>query len=175
MRINERRGFLTPYNRGSLWDFMSEVEKAFDEAWTSEKAPAVAETKFAPPVEVQETQDYFLLSLDLPGVSEKDIRIDMHDGRLSISGERRSEQKESSGQFRRVERSYGRFERAFQLPVQVQEDKVQARFENGVLEIMIPKSEQSKARTIQVETGKGGLFSRLMGKGDKATETKETH
>ncbi len=156
---------ITPYRRDSLFDFMSEVERAFDDLW-SQPQSAISRTPnqmFHPAVDLHETADSFLISLDLPGMDQKDIKVDVQKGRLTISGERRNEHMENEGMFKRVERSYGSFERSFQLPQNVDDDKVQARFENGVLEVLVPKIEAAKPRSIEVESSKGGLFSRLLG------------
>jgi HSP20 family protein len=172
---------ITPYQRrDSLWDFMSEVEKAFDQAWrTSDSTPVTREFKqtFAPAVDLHETSDYYLISVDLPGIDQKDIKIDVEDGRLTVSGERTREERKEDGMFKRYERSYGSFARSFQLPQNVNEDQIQARTENGVLEIMVPKAEKAKARSVQVEAGKGGLFSKLIGskKETKEAKTEEKH
>jgi len=165
---------LTPFTgRGSVWDFMSEMEKAFDDIWsdTAQARKSSPPTRqFIPPVDLRETNDFFLISVDVPGMSEKDVQIEVHDGRLTLKGERKFERKTEEQGFQRLERSYGHFERSFQLPKGVNEEKIQARCENGVLEVMIPKAEQAKPRSVSIETGKGNLFSRLMGKETQSTE-----
>lgn len=159
---------------GSIWDFMSDMERAFDDLWSepSMSRPLKFESAFRPPVDLEETDDCFLMSMDLPGMSEKDIQINVDNGRLSIRGERAREHKEDSGRYRRFERASGSFERSFMLPQQIDDAKIQARFENGVLEVLIPKSEVAKPRSVKIEAGKGGLFSRLM---SKSSEEEETH
>lgn len=166
---------ITPYrtNANSLWDFMSEVEKAFDQAWhTSDNSTAperqIFKQTFAPAVDLHETSENFLISIDVPGIDHKDIKIDVEKGRLTVSGERTREEKKDDGMFKRYERSYGTFTRSFQLPQNIDEEKIQARTENGVLEILVPKAEVAKPRSVQIENGKGGLFSKLIG-GDKKT------
>lgn len=166
---------LTTTKRESLWDFMSEMERAFDGLWepTREtKAMGKRIESFIPAVDLHETSEGYLVSADLPGMDQKDIKVDVHNGRLTIHGERSREEKSEEGQFRRYEKSYGRFERSFQLPQNVAEDKVQARFENGVLEVFVPKVEAAKPKSVEVEVGKGGLFSKLVG---QKTEKKENH
>ena len=155
---------------GSLWDFMSEFERAFDTARSDRSEIPL----FSPAVDVEESDNHYLISVDLPGVKEEDIKVDVHLGQLSISGKRhsRSRTERNGGQF--FERSFGEFRRSFTLPNEVDQDKVQARFENGVLEIFIPKAEKAQAKSIKVETGKGGLFSRLLGE-DKAKSSDAEH
>lgn len=159
---------LTPhFSRPSVWDFMSEFEKVFDDAWTQ---PLSSRGQLlAPKVDVKETSDYYLFSVDLPGVQKNDIKVDFHDGRLTIIGERRQEKVEDKDKWHRVEREYGRFERSFQMPPGVAEDKIQARQENGVLEILVPKLELKKPKSISIEGEGKGLFSRLLGSKEEAS------
>ena len=105
---------LTAYSPNSVWDFMSEVEKVFDDVWRS---PAInsksAVSAFIPAVDLREADDYYLIALDVPGIPQNDIKIDVQNSRLMISGERRQEERKEERKFRRVERVYGRFERTF--------------------------------------------------------------
>ena len=158
---------MTRRNQNSIWDFMSEVERIFDEAWKPEATVAAGNGRalqtFQPRVDVRETADNYLLAVDLPGLRKDQIKIDFSDGRLSITGERSAESKTEEEKYHRVERSYGRFERTFQLPNDVVGDKIQARFEDGVLEVLVPKAAPSKGRSIEIEGEKKGLFSRILG------------
>lgn len=162
--------------RPTIFEFMNEVERSFDDIWRSDRQPTRQSRTFTPAVDLRETQEFFLISLDLPGVAEKDIKVDVHEGRLTVSGERVREESTDDGMYSRFERSVGKFERSFQLPTNVNADKIQARFENGVLEVMIPKAEAAKPRQVSIETGKGGLFSRLLGQKDvQPNAKKESH
>lgn len=166
---------ITPYrNRESLWDFMSEVEKAFDEFWQPVPQRGMQLEAFTPAVDVQETKDNFLVSVDVPGIPQKDIKIDVHNGRLTVSGERSRETNKEDGMFKRYERSYGRFERSFSLPQGVNPDSIQARCEDGVLEILIPKVEAAKPKSIEINKDKGGLFSKLLNRGESRNEAPAT-
>lgn len=161
---------LTHYRQPDpVWDFMSEMQRAMDDFWTSAPSPSrTPQTTFTPAVDLHETSDFYLVSLDAPGVKPADVKINVEEGRLTISGERSREEHSDTSLFKRFERSYGSFERTFQLPKNVDEGKIQARFENGVLEVLIPKAELSKPRSIEISTEKGGLFSKLLGKTEKA-------
>lgn len=164
----------------SLWDFMNEFERAFDTAWSSpstseETQNKMALTTFNPLVDVDEGDDHYLISVDLPGVEEKDIKVDVHLGQLTISGERNYESKKERGESRFYERSFGKFQRSFSLPNEINADQIQARFENGVLEVFVPKAEKAQSKSVKVESGKGGLFSRLLGEGKEKSSTKEQH
>lgn len=161
--------------RPTIFEFMNEVERSFDDLWTKDRQLSRQSETFHPHVDLHESDGFFLVSLDLPGIPEKDIKINVQDGRLTVSGERTREEQKADGLYRRFERSFGKFERAFQLPTNVDAEKIQARFENGVLEIMIPKAETLKARQIKIETAKsGGMFSRLLGT-KTVDEKKDNH
>lgn len=168
---------LNVYRPNSVWDFMSEVERVFDDAWKSPeitprgRLPDRTAQTFHPAVDVHETPDFYMVSVDLPGIEQKDVKIDVQNGRLTVSGERSKVEHSKEGMFKRIERSYGRFERAFQLPQEVDENKIKAAFQNGVLEVLIPKVEVAKARTIPIESEKGGLFSRLLGNKTEGQKT----
>jgi HSP20 family protein len=164
---------LTNRRQDSLWDFMTDVEKAFDDFWRVSGTPTARASDeawevFTPAVDLHETKDFYLVSMDLPGVAEKDVKIDVQQGRLTVSGER-VRTKNEEGLFKRFERSYGRFERSFALPQDISQEGIQARFENGVLEILVPKAEVAKPRAIAINKSGGGLFSRALGQKDVGT------
>jgi HSP20 family protein len=142
---------MTTYGKGSVWDFMSEVEKALDDVWRSPQSRNEGVSGFTPAVDVHETDGAYLVSMDVPGIPQSAIKIDSQNGRLTVSGERSHAEKKDDKMFQRIERSFGRFERSFQLPKDVNEGKIQAHYENGVLEITLPKVELAKPRSIQIE------------------------
>jgi HSP20 family protein len=107
--------------------------------------------RYMPAVDVEENEKEYLLSLDLPGCSKDNVKIELHEGELIVSGERTEEHK---GKHKTKERYYGMFERRFSLPVGVKEDKVKATFDNGVLKITVEKPEETKAKLIPIGTGK---------------------
>ena len=105
---------------------------------------------WAPPVDIYETDDAFLLKADLPGFTKDDVTIEMQQNRLIIRGERKRETETKEDQYHRLERAYGRFERAFWLPTTVDAEKIQATFKDGVLELRLPKSEAAKPKRIAI-------------------------
>ena len=105
-------------------------------------------TLFAPPVDIDETAEAFVLRVDLPGVSPKDLKVTVLGDTLTIRGERKSETATNS---RRTERIHGTFERTFTLGATVSADRVHASYKDGVLEIHVPKAEAAKAREIDVK------------------------
>ncbi|MEK7404937.1 MAG: Hsp20/alpha crystallin family protein [Acidobacteriota bacterium] len=105
---------------------------------------------WTPAVDILETKDELVVKADLPDVELKDINIQIEDGALTLSGERKCERDEKSLGFHRVERSYGSFVRCFSLPESVDTEKVNADYKNGVLSVTLPKKEIAKPRSIKV-------------------------
>lgn len=105
---------------------------------------------WVPPVDVQETDESFVFTAELPGLSKDDVEITLEDNLLTLTGERKLEEKEEGKSYHRVERTYGSFSRSFSLPAQVESDNVAAKFESGLLRIEIPKAEQVKPRKIDI-------------------------
>ena len=117
------------------------------------------EATWVPAVDVKETDNELRLSFDLPGMKEEDISIEIQDNVLSVSGEREERREESREGFRRMERRFGRFARSFPLPAGVSEDKIQASYDNGVLEIRVPKPKDHEPRRVQIGAGRSGAKS----------------
>lgn len=101
-------------------------------------------------LDMSETENAFHVSAELPGVDEKDIDVSISAGALTIRGEKRSERKEEQGDVYRMERSYGKFERTLLLPGEVDEDRIEASFRRGVLDITLPKSEAAREQVKRV-------------------------
>ena len=110
----------------------------------------VSNRTWMPPVDIQETADAYRLVAELPGMTKEDINITLENNVLRLSGERKFEKDIKKDGYQRVERTYGTFARAFTLPSQVNHDKVEASFENGLLTISVPKAEQAKPRKITI-------------------------
>ncbi len=112
-------------------------------------------TGWIPPVDIRETENAFICTADLPGLTKDDIEVTVEDGVLSISGERSLENVDNeNSQMRRIERSYGSFRRSFTLPTGVDAGKVEAKFQDGVLNLTLPKAEAAKPRKIEVKPRK---------------------
>lgn len=106
---------------------------------------------WTPNTDMSENDEEYVLTADLPGMSKKEIEINLQDNRLTISGERKKEAKEEKGNFLREERFYGRFVRSFTLPAAILEDKVKATFKDGVLTVHVPKAEAKKPKTVAID------------------------
>lgn len=105
---------------------------------------------FVPSIDISETDDQFLISAELPGMKKEDIDISLENGRLSISGERSFEREQDGKKFHRVETKYGSFNRSFQLPDNVDENSINATYEDGLLNITIDKDEDKVKKKIEI-------------------------
>jgi HSP20 family protein len=110
---------------------------------------------WAPALDISERKDAYVVTVEVPGVNPDDLDITLEDGLLTIQGERQFTSESSEQQFHRVERRYGSFRRSITLPVQVKAEAIEASFENGVLEVVVPKAEEAKPKTITVRA-RGG-------------------
>jgi len=106
---------------------------------------------WAPAVDIQETDGEYVVKADLPAVKKEDVRVEVLDGVLSVSGERKQEKEEKGKRFHRVERAYGRFERRLALPTEVDPKKIAAEFKDGVLQVHLPKSPSAQPQSIDVK------------------------
>ena len=106
--------------------------------------------QWAPRVDIRETDDALLVQAELPGIDKKDVQLEVKDGVLTLSGERRYEKDVKEENVHRVERAYGSFSRSFSLPSNVDADKVDAKMKNGVLEVRLPKRESAKPKAISI-------------------------
>ena len=109
--------------------------------------------KMTPEVDVTEKEDRYLVKADLPGMKQEDIKVNLEDNVLTISGERKEEkdEKDEKKHYHYYERRYGSFARSFTLPNTVKTDEIKAKYEKGVLHIEIPKAEAKKPKEIKVE------------------------
>jgi HSP20 family protein len=114
-------------------------------------------SSWLPPVDVWETDDELVVAFDLPGSKEDEIAVELDDNVLTVSGERERTSEHSNDRFYRFERRFGAFSRSVTLPQGVQEDGIRANYANGVLEVRVPKPEESKPRRIQIGGGQGAI------------------
>jgi HSP20 family protein len=130
-------------------DTLSGVSRREDEALTA---------TWTPPVDVLERKDRILLTAELPGFSEDQIRLRFEEGVLTLEGERRFQKEADDARYHCVERSYGRFSRSFRLPTNVDEDAISATFVNGLLLIELPKRDEAPPKSIRIRTGSAPPF-----------------
>jgi len=108
---------------------------------------------WAPALDLREDNENFVAAIELPGLQKEDIEVSVHDGVLSVSGERRREKKDQESEAYRTERFYGRFHRTLSLPKPVQIEAVKATYKDGILSITLPKTEEAKPKQIEVSVG----------------------
>jgi HSP20 family protein len=109
--------------------------------------------RWIPAMDLVETEDHFVLKADLPGLSEGDVSLEVEDNVLTVSGERKAEHEDKREGYVRVERAYGAFRRSLTLPEGIDPEGVSASFDNGVLEVRIPKPEERKPRRVAIQVG----------------------
>lgn len=110
---------------------------------------------FIPPVDVYEDEHNVVLKLEVPGVNEQDLDIQLENNTLTVKGERKFEKEEKEENFHRIERRYGSFVRTFRLPNIVDSEKVEAHYDKGVLRISVAKKAEAKPKQIKVGVGNG--------------------
>jgi len=138
-----------------LQTLQSEMTRLFD-AFFGDGAPADrARSRWLPALDLLERENEYVLRVDLPGVRPEDVKVELEDGVLTISGERRAEHEERKEGAYRIERGYGRFVRSVTLPEGVDASKIAARLEDGVLEVHVPKPEDRKPQRIAIDVAKG--------------------
>jgi len=108
---------------------------------------------FAPPVDIEETSEAFVVRADLPGLTQNDVKVSIMGDVVSIRGERHASAPTNGGTVHRSERVAGTFERTFTLGTAVRSDKVEATFKDGVLEVRIPKAEEARVREVEIKVG----------------------
>ena len=113
----------------------------------------MAQGSWIPAVDIYETKDSIVLNVELPGVTKENISLEVKESTLTIKGEKKLEKDVKEENYHRMERSYGSFMRAFTLPSTMHQDKVKAKFRDGILEITIPKAEEAKPKQIKVDVG----------------------
>lgn len=145
-------------NRGSLGpfeDISHDMERMFDSLLGRTVGTMLRsnqQDKFVPSLDVAESKEAFEVSLDLPGVKPEQVKVEMHDGKLMISGERSSTSDTKDKNFHRVERSSGSFYRVISLPTDVDVEQIDARYEHGVLHITLPKVAKQQPKKIEIRT-----------------------
>ena len=103
-----------------------------------------------PAVDLYEKDDHYVIKAELPGIEKSDIKIDLKDRVLTLSGERTYEDEVKEESYYRKERSFGQFQRAFRLPAEVDSDKIRADFKDGLLRIEVPKPEKTKSKEVTI-------------------------
>jgi len=130
------------------------MRREMDRLWDSffERGPRAVETgEWYPSLDVAETKNDIVVKAEVPGMDQKDIDISLSDGVLTIKGEKKQEREEKDENYHLVERSYGNFARSIRLPSEVMTEKINASYKNGVLKILLPKSDEAKKKEIKIK------------------------
>lgn len=106
---------------------------------------------WAPLTDISENKDSFILDTDLPGVKKDDVKISYNNGQITISGERKYESEDEDEKHHRVERAFGKYYRSFNLPKEIQPDKISAEYKDGSLKVTVPKAEEAKPKEIEIQ------------------------
>jgi HSP20 family protein len=147
-----------PLSRWSPWKELEEMEKRLSTIFgrppiptDGEKKEAISVTEWSPLVDITEDDKEYVVKAEIPEMKKEDIKINVHDDVLTVSGERKYEKEEKGKKFHRVERAYGSFMRSFTLPEDADGSKVNAEYKDGMLKVHLPKCEQAKKKAIEVK------------------------
>ena len=133
-----------------LHTMQNEMNRLFNTFFDSPSPSNGGLRRWMPAMDLVESGDHFVLRADLPGLSESDVKIEVEDNVLTVSGERKAEETHRSDGFYRVERAFGGFSRSMSLPKSVDAEGISADFDKGVLEVRIPKPEQQKPHRVEI-------------------------
>ena len=147
-----------PLSRWSPWKELEEMEKRLSTIFgrppiptDGEKKEAISVTEWSPLVDITEDDKEYVVKAEIPEMKKEDIKINVHDDVLTVSGDRKYEKEEKGKKFHRVERAYGSFMRSFTLPEDADGSKVSAEYKDGMLKVHLPKCEQAKKKAIEVK------------------------
>ncbi len=142
-----------PRNRFGL--LSNEMDRVFTEIFNGFNGGSMVESEagWVPRADVHETPESFIVHLDVPGVDKNDVKVQFEDNTLIVTGERKYESRNDDKDFRHLERIYGTFTRSLRLSKDVDAQKIQANYKNGVLEIVLPKAEEVKPKQIDIKIG----------------------
>ena len=130
----------------------SRIDDLFDESLARGRGnPGYGSAVWSPPVDVLESKDSYLLRAELPGMKKEDVQLEVNNGTLTLTGERKAETPANGVEYRSVERLAGKFSRSFYLPRSVKQEAIQATYRDGILEIHVPKADEAKARQIAID------------------------
>jgi HSP20 family protein len=138
---------------GQLTTVRDELNRWFNSAFGELGRPSDLFGMWTPALDLYEGKDEYVVRAELPGMRKEDIEISLHDGALSISGDRKSETLSEESEAHRSERYFGRFQRTLELPKPVKSDEVKAAYKDGILTVTLPKTEEAKPKQISVSVG----------------------
>lgn len=138
-----------PFN--GLDRIQSRINEFFDEAFGRSRAyPSSATNTSYPPVDILESRDAYLIRAELPGMKKEDINLELRDGAVTLSGERKFDEPAAGVEYHRSERVAGKFLRSFYLPQTIKQEDMRATYRDGILEIHVPKADEAKPKQIAI-------------------------
>ena len=127
------------------------INDLFDDTFGRARSSSMAAPGvWFPPVDILESRDSYLIRAELPGMKREDFNLEVHDGSLTLSGERKFDEVANGVEYHRVERASGKFSRSFYLPQTVKTDAIKATYRDGILEIHVPKADEAKPKQIAI-------------------------
>ena len=136
---------------GRLTNLRDEIDRLFEEPLAALARSSQLLSGWTPAFDVYEDKDNFYVRAELPGMRKEDLELSMHNGSLSISGERKSDEALKEAEVYRSERFFGRFQRTLTVPMQVAVEKIKAQYKDGILSVTLPKAEEAKPKHIDVK------------------------
>lgn len=158
----EKKG-IEPYRPSKALSVFEQMDRLFEDFlgrrfgspwWPGIRWPEIrwpAEIEISPTIDIFEEKDEVVLKAELPGMTKEDVNVNITENTLTISGEKKKEEKVEKKDYYHLERSYGSFSRSLRLPADVQSEKAKATFRDGVLEIRVPKTEEAKKKEVKVK------------------------
>ncbi len=145
------RSLMTADPFRELFELQRNINQLFDNRVGSRSEEGVGLSTWTPSVDIFEDEASYLVKIELPEVSREDVKVNLNENNLSVTGERRLENEDKRDGYHRVERSYGQFYRSFTLPPNVNPEAINAEFRDGVLRLTLPKKEEAKPKQIEVQ------------------------
>ena len=130
------------------------MNRLFDDAFSSREQGDLTAGTWSPSVDIHEKDKELVLTAEIPGVKEEDVDVEIEDNVLTLRGKKEFEKETKEDDYHRIERSYGSFYRSFTLPTNVDRDKIEANFDDGLLRITMPKKPELKPKKVNVLKGK---------------------
>jgi HSP20 family protein len=139
---------------GHLQSFQDEMNRMFNQFFRggASEEDSWGHSTWTPPIDIYETDDALVFQADLPGMAKDEVSIEVHNNTLILRGERKHDAAVTEDNYHRVERAYCPFQRSFVLPTMVDQEKVQASYHEGMLELRLPKLESAKPRRIAIQS-----------------------
>jgi len=155
---------------------LNNIQRRFDRLWEDVISPSamepLTELEYSPPCDVEEMDSHYVVSLDIPGLSKENLKVEVSGDNLIISGHRKEERVSEKGEPQISERYQGRFSRSMTIPGLSEESKIEAIYKDGVLRVAVPKAPSAKKKSIPISEEKGSFWAKLLGRAEERREEK---